>query len=173
MTMPSHGSGRLPSALLTLAVLATLATPLAAQKSRRQPAARQSADSLAAAKIVDGYHAALTAGDSLRALSLLTTDAVILESGGIETLAEYRAHHLPADIAFAKAVRSEAGPLSVRVQGRIAWTWRSSRTTGTYGGRAVDSSGVESMLLIREAAGWRIAQIHWSSRARRPEPGGQ
>ena len=61
-------------------------------------------DSSDVAATVDRFHAALSAGDSTGALALLADDAVILESGGVETRDEYRSHHLPADIAFAQAV---------------------------------------------------------------------
>lgn len=60
------------------------------------------ADSIAVAKVVNDFHAALSTGDNAKALSLLAVDAVILESGGIESRAEYVSHHLPEDIAFAK-----------------------------------------------------------------------
>lgn len=132
------------------------------------PATAQLPDSQAVVTVVHAFHAALAAGDSSAALALFSRDAVILESGGLETVAEYRAHHLPGDIGFAQAVRSERGPVAVRLRGDVAWTWATSRTTGNYRGRAIDSAGAESMLLLREGTTWRIAQIHWSSRARRP-----
>lgn len=125
-------------------------------------------DSAAAAKIVDDYHAALSSGDSARALALLAPDAVILESGGMETRAEYRSHHLAGDIAFAKAVKSERTPLVVRVEGNTAWTSSTSVTQGTFNGRPINSSGAESMVLTKGPDGWRIRAIHWSSRTRRP-----
>ncbi len=62
-------------------------------------------DSAAAAATVERFHAALAAGDSVGAMALLTPDVLILESGGIETREEFRAHHLPADIAYATADR--------------------------------------------------------------------
>ena len=127
-----------------------------------------SADSAAAAKTVDDYHAALSRGDSARALALLAPDAVILESGGMETRAEYRSHHLGSDIAFAKAVKSERSPLVVRIDGNTAWTSSTSVTQGTFNGRAINSSGAESMVLTKGPDGWRIRAIHWSSRNRRP-----
>ena len=127
-----------------------------------------SADSTAAAKTVDDYHAALSSGDSARALALLAPDAVILESGGMETRAEYRSHHLAGDIAFAKAVKSERSPLVVRIAGNTAWTSSTSVTQGTFNGRAINSSGAESMVLTKGPDGWRIRAIHWSSRTRRP-----
>lgn len=124
-------------------------------------------DSAAVAAVVQRYHAALAAGDSAAALSLLSPHAVILESGGIETRDEYRSHHLPGDIAFARSVRSERGPIRVRVQGDVAWASSTSTTQGTYRERPVDSLGAELMVLERTVEGWKISAVHWSSRARR------
>ncbi len=148
--------------LLVLIAGATLARPASAQ----DPSAA-AADSAAAAEAVARYHAALEAGDSTAALALLAPDAVVLESGGMETRAEYRSHHLPGDIAFARAVRAERSPAQVTVRGDVAWVVSTSTTTGEYRGRTIDSKGAELMVLVRTADGWRIAAIHWSSRARR------
>ena len=123
-------------------------------------------DSVAVAKVVSEFHEALSRGDSATALRLLSPDAVILESGGVEARSEYRSHHLPADIEFAKAVADKRGPLQVSVKGAAAWTARTSVTKGEFKGRAIDSTGAESMVLTKEAAGWRIRSIHWSSRRR-------
>ena len=147
-------------------LLAVLATAAAAQSSA--PATgTTSSDSAAVAAVVTGFHDALTAGDSTRALSLLDTAVVILESGDEENLAEYRAHHLSADIEFARAVRTTSAPLRITVRGDAAWATGTSTTTGTFRGRAINSAGAELMVLTRTAAGWRIAVIHWSSHARR------
>jgi ketosteroid isomerase-like protein len=116
---------------------------------------------------VAAFHAALAAGDSLAALELLAADAQVLESGTTETLAEYRAHHLPADIAFAQAVPSERRILRVVVVDSIAWLTATSHAQGTYRGRSVNSDGAELMVLVRSADRWRIRAIHWSSRSRR------
>ena len=124
------------------------------------------ADSVAVAKVVNDFHAALAKGDSSTALRLLASDAVILESGAVERRSEYRSHHLPADIEFAKAVTAKRGPLQVTVKGTAAWTAGTSETKGEFKGRAIDSTGAESMILTKEAGGWRIRSIHWSSRKR-------
>lgn len=124
-------------------------------------------DSAAVADAVDRYHHALTTGDSAAALALLTDDAVILESGGVETLAEYRSHHLPSDIAFSRAVRSVRSPVSVTVRGDVAWASSTSVSEGEYRGRPVNSAGAELMVLVRTNEGWKIAAIHWSARSRR------
>lgn len=127
-----------------------------------------SPDSAAVAQAVTDYHAALARGDSVAALALLAPDAVILESGGLESRDEYRAHHLPGDIGFARAVPSRRGPIRVTLAGDVAWAISSSETTGTFRDRAINSTGVELMVLSRTPEGWRIRAIHWSSRSRRP-----
>jgi len=129
--------------------------------------AAASSDSLDVARTVAVYHAALQRGDSIAALALLAPDAVILESGGVESRAEYRSHHLPADIAFAQALPGTRSPFAVKVRGDVAWAWSTSVTQGEFRGRQVNSAGAELMVLERTDAGWRITAIHWSSRQRR------
>lgn len=112
------------------------------------------------------FHAALAAGDSAAALGLLAPDALILESGTIETREEYRSGHLAADIEFAKVTTHEPAPASVTERGDAAWVSTAGRTTGTFRGRAVDVNSAELMVLTRTPEGWRIAAVHWSSRSR-------
>ena len=123
-------------------------------------------DSAAVAAVVLQFHAALEAGDSSAALALLSSDAVILESGAVETREQYRSGHLRSDIAFAQAVRPERSAIHVVVRGDAAWATSTSRSRGEFRGRPVDSEGAESMVLMREADGWRITRIHWSTRNR-------
>ncbi len=136
------------------------ALPLAAQ-----PAANESAE---VAAVVDRFHAALAAGDSMAALQLLADDAVMLEAGSVETRAEYGKNHLPADIEFEKGVSTKRSPIRVIVRGDTAWATSTSEVVGTFQGKPVNFVGAESMVLTREPAGWRIRAIHWSSRANRP-----
>lgn len=123
-------------------------------------------DSAAVARTVAAYHDALARGDSAAALRLLAPDAVILEAGGRETLAEYRSHHLAADIEFARAVPSRRDPVQVTLAGNVAWAASTSETRGSFNGRAIDSRGAELMVLTRTSSGWVIRAIHWSSRTR-------
>ena len=129
--------------------------------------ARAPGDSAAVVAVVRAYHAALESGDSTAALALLATDAIIVESGGSETRDEYRAHHLPGDMAFARAIKAERGAVRVVVQGDVAWATSTSTTQGEYRGRQINSSGAELMVLSRSTTGWMIRAIHWSSRTRR------
>ena len=130
------------------------------------PVRAQTSDSAAVARTVSAFHQALAAGDSTAALALLAPDVAILESGGRESLAEYRSHHLPGDIQFARAVPSTPGPLSVTVAGDVAWAVGTSVTSGTMEGRTINSAGAELMVLTRKDGIWRIRAIHWSSRRR-------
>ena len=61
-------------------------------------------DSASAIATVERFHAAVALGDTTAVISLLAPDVVIIESGGLETLRDYRSHHLAEDVAFAKAV---------------------------------------------------------------------
>lgn len=150
-----------------VAGLLVLATTAVAAQAPASSAKSSSADSAAVAGVVTSFHGALAAGDSLRALSFLDTAVVILESGDQELLADYRAHHLAADIEFARATQSTSSPVRVSVRGDVAWVTATGITRGTFRGRPVNSSGAELMVLTRASGEWRIAAIHWSSHARR------
>lgn len=119
------------------------------------------------AAVVDAYHSALAAGDSATALSLLADDVVILESGGIETKAQYRSGHLAGDMRFAQAVSRERGEIVVAVMDDVAWAWSTSVTEGRMAEREINSQGAELMVLAHLGGDWRIKAIHWSSRQRR------
>ena len=138
------------------------------ERDRASDEAARANDSAAVVAVVERYHDALARGDSTIALSLLAPDAVILESGGVETREEYRSNHLPGDINFARAIRRERGPVRVTIQGDVAWASSTSASRGEYGGRAVNSAGAELIVLSLESGDWRIRAIHWSSRALRP-----
>jgi len=117
--------------------------------------------------VIEAFHAALAAGDSTGALEYLSEDVTILESGGVEDKAHYRAGHLHGDIRFAQAVPRERGEIHVEVIGDVAWAHSTSVTEGQYGDREINSQGAELVVLSREAGVWKIRAIHWSSRQRR------
>ena len=97
---------RIGSIVTTCLLLLSFTTTKAAAQSAR--------DSTAVLRTVDQFHRALASGDSVAALALLAPDVAILESGGSETLADYRGHHLPADIEYARAVPSVRGAAPCR-----------------------------------------------------------
>lgn len=125
-------------------------------------------DSAEVVRVVERFHSALARGDSVAILALLAPDLLVLESGEVERLAEYRGHHLPADMAFARAVPASYTQVGARAQENTAWVTTTSVARGTFNGRPIDSMGAELMVLTRNAAGdpWMIRSIHWSSRRR-------
>jgi ketosteroid isomerase-like protein len=127
----------------------------------------QRSDSTDVVGVVARFHAALASEDSGAVLGLLDRDAIILESGAVETRDEYRSHHLPADIDFARAVKSNQSVVRVRLSGKVAWVASTSTTKGQFADRPINSDGAELVVLRKAESGWRIAAIHWSSRARR------
>lgn len=126
----------------------------------------QSAEAAVTA-VVDTFHAALSSGDSAAALTRLAEDVTILESGGVETLEQYRSGHLVGDMRYAQAVNRERGEIRVTVLGDVAWAHSTNVTTGRMGEREINSQGAELMVLARQDGRWLIKAIHWSSRQRR------
>ena len=132
-----------------------------------QPSAGQQAD--APADVVSAFHQAMEDGDSIAALELLDPEVVIFEGGGVEASRdEYRSHHLPADIAFARATEREVTQSWSEIEGDLAVMMAQTKTTGTFREREINSRGVETMVLVRRDEGWRIVHVHWSSRRSRP-----
>lgn len=117
--------------------------------------------------VVEQFHAALAAGDSITATRLLDTGVVVLESGDLETRAAYLRDHLPADIEFARSAKSLRQVRRVEEHDGTAWVASTTRTTGQFQGRRVDSDGAELIALRRVGEDWRIVAIHWSSHKHR------
>ncbi len=135
------------------------------------PAAKAEAGAGAAAvsepeRVVDAFHAALRSGDQAAAAVLMTEAALIFEEGHVErSKAEYVQGHLPSDVAFAKATTHARGSRAAWSSGELAYVVSEGRTRGEFRGKPVDRLVVETMVLRRRPEGWRIAHIHWSSRA--------
>lgn len=157
---------RLLSVIVTLAVtLATAAAPRgAAALSRLEPPA----DSTTAVAVVSAFHTALVLADSAAVFTVLAPDVQIMEGGDIETLSDYRSHHLAEDIAYARAIPGVHTIRHVVVQRDVAWVSSTSIIKGRIKGRIVDVAGAELVVLSRvnATAPWRIRAVHWSSHRR-------
>lgn len=149
-----------------IALSVAMSGPAAAQNPG--PSAAEAvlpADLAEPARSLDNFHRALADGDTAAALALLADDALIFESGGAERgKAEYAAHHLAADAAFAQAVPRTVSRRSGHVTGDLAWLATESRVAGTYKGKPISSVSTETAVLRRVGGAWRITHIHWSSR---------
>ena len=114
---------------------------------------------------VSAFHAAVTAGDTNKALALLSPTIVIYESGHVErSREEYANHHLGSDMEFSKAVTRKVLKHQERVDGNIATVLEETETTGAFKGKPVNSLGVETAVLEKKGDGWVIVHVHWSSR---------
>lgn len=125
------------------------------------------ADSLAAVSAVERFHAALSAADSARAVSLLSDDVLIIESGHIQTRAEYLGGHLGADMKASQASKGERTVTKVTLVGDAAYVVSRTLSPPTGAAGSTGSESVELMVVTRMASGWQIRAVHWSSRRRR------
>jgi len=116
------------------------------------------------ASVVDAFGAALKAGDAAALENLLAPDVFIAESGGAErSFAEYAGHHMPADMAFTKAVSTTIKDRRIFEGGSLATVVTEAVSKGTYREKPVHSRLMETMTLQKSGDDWRIVHIHWSS----------
>lgn len=97
-------------------ILVALASPAFAQRAAGTASVETTfkVSTRTATGTVDGFHAAQKRGDTKSALSYLSEDVVIFESGPVESnRAEYEAHHLKADAEFSAA--TSRSPISALV----------------------------------------------------------
>lgn len=153
-------------------LIATLAALLIAGQAHahgdavpQKPVPRSSDAVAEAAATVDAFHGALAKGNRDAAAALLDDQVQIYEQGWVEkSKAEYAAHHLASDMAFAAATTSARTSRSGAIIGDLAYVTSEGTVSGTFKDKAVDSIVLETMVLRRGPNGWRIVHIHWSSR---------
>jgi uncharacterized protein (TIGR02246 family) len=115
---------------------------------------------------LESFYAAMKQGDTTAAMALIAPDAVFVESGRLETRAEYEKNHLPADIAFEKQVSGQRGPMQVKIDGDTAWVIATTEYDGTFDGGPVSFVSAQLAVLTRADGRWMIRSVHWSSRRR-------
>ena len=116
--------------------------------------------------VLESFYGAMKTADTAKAMQQIAPDAVFVESGRLETRAEYEANHLPADIGFEKQVTGTRGPWQVKFDGDTAWAIATTEYDGTFDGRPVNFVSAQLAVLTRADGVWRIRSIHWSSRQR-------
>jgi ketosteroid isomerase-like protein len=116
--------------------------------------------------VMEAFYGAKKTGDKAAAMQNIAPDAVFVESGRLETRAEYETNHLPADINFEKQVSGKRSPWQIKFQGDTAWGIASTEFVGTFDGAPVDFVSMQLAVLTRQDGAWRIRSIHWSSRRR-------
>ncbi len=137
-----------------------VAAPAAAQHEGQHYHADDEAEVSSAA---NQFTAAIAAEDRSALESILSPDALILESGGIQTREEYFGHHFGADAEFLAAMTREPLDRTIHIKGDVAWVASVTRLRGTFRERDLDLDSAELLVLRRTPEGWRIAAVHWSS----------
>src|SRR5215510_3282128 len=112
--------------------------------------------------IVDKFYAGVKAGDNKAVMQLIAPDAMFVESGKIETRAEYEMNHLPADTEFESKVKGTRGPSTVTFGANGNAAWVISRAEYDEG-NPEKYINTQLMVLTRENGQWQIRSISWSS----------
>lgn len=116
------------------------------------------------ASVLESFYAAIKKGDAAAAMSVIAPDAMFVESGRLETRAEYEKNHLPLDIDFERQITGKRGPLRVTFAGDTAWIIATTEYEGKIEGGFVSFASSQLMVLTKDADAWKIRSIHWSSR---------
>jgi hypothetical protein len=129
----------------------------------QQQDVQQEDDTAGPLPAVHAFQAALVKGDEAAARQALAPEVLIYESGGAETLDQYASGHMKGDMAFLKGIQIEKLDEKQTLSRDLAVVTTRSRMTGEYKGKKLDLFSTETMALKRQADGWRIVHIHWSS----------
>jgi ketosteroid isomerase-like protein len=114
--------------------------------------------------VMDAFYGAMKKGDPMAAMSLIAPGAMFVESGKLETRAEYESNHLPSDIEFEAQVTGKRRVVQVHIEGDAAWLIAETAYVGSFNGNDVDFVSSQLMVLTRQAGRWMIRTVHWSSR---------
>lgn len=137
--------------------------------------AQPSRDEAAITTWLAAYDDAFNSKDLARLETFYHPDVTIYEGGGINRgWADYRDHHLGPELKQFENLQFAHAKVDPHVLegGRSAYVTSEYSLKAKVGERAVDSGGLETLVLIRDAAGaWKIRHAHTSAR-RRPQPGG-
>lgn len=120
------------------------------------------------AAVLESFYGAIKRGDAAAAMSVIAPDALFVESGKLETRAEYEQNHLPADIEFESQITGTRDPLRVTFAGDTAWVIATTAYDGKFDGAPISFVSAQLMVLTKDAEAWKIRSIHWSSRPLEP-----
>lgn len=118
-----------------------------------------------------GYDAAFLTKDVTKLAPFYHPDVTIYEGTGMNNgWADYRDRHLGPEL---KAFENlEFGHTDTKVTlmpgGESAYATSRYTIKAKMGERMLDSEGLETLMLVKTAEGWKIRHSHTSSRARRP-----
>ena len=116
-----------------------------------------------AAAIADQFDLALKQGDSDAIRAILDDDVLIYEAGNVESsFEEYASHHLSADIQFMSTMEKTILSRKLFENSDLAVVSTEYRIKGSYKGRFIDKTTMETLVLRKSETGWKIVHVHWS-----------
>ena len=115
--------------------------------------------------VVDAFHRALRNLDSAGALSLLDRGLVVFEFGIVDpTVEAYGLRHMPHDMDLARATSWKLETRRTGGEGNDRWVLSTYRVTGkTVDSTPIDHTALETVILRRSGANFRIVHLHWST----------
>jgi ketosteroid isomerase-like protein len=117
---------------------------------------------------LERFSTALARGDMGAVGRELAPDVLILESGGAERSAdEYLSGHAKNDAAFLGAAHVALQRRKAIVAGDLVVVASESDIHAKRDGKPLAISSTETVVLRRAGDAWKIAHIHWSSRAKK------
>jgi ketosteroid isomerase-like protein len=164
-------------------VLATVALPASAQRSGPAAAPKAAAPAQAApspaqaggariapaaneaVQVVNAFMAALASGQLESARKLMAPDAVVIANG--QVLGDRDAYingAAKADAAALGTVQRELLRRDAKAGPNLAWVLSEKRLRVPGAAQGPSEVVVETMLLAKTAAGWKISHVHWSGR---------
>ena len=121
------------------------------------------------------YDAAFASKDLSRLAAFYHPDVTIYEGGGINTgWADYRDHHLGPELVDMQSPTLSHSNITVNMLGKdgtVAYVTSEYRLKTRMKDRDVDASGLETLIVVKQAdGGWKIRHSHTSSRRRPVSP---
>ena len=153
---------------LVLAAFLTLATAAAGPASAQANAPVAAAPSPAAreaAQVVDAFMTALVGGQLENAREQMAPNAVIVANRHvIGERDEYIDGAAKGDSAALRTVHRELVRRDARAGTDVAWVVSEKRVRPAAAPQGPSEVVIETMLLAKTPAGWKIAHVHWSGR---------
>ena len=154
------------SACIALATVATGSAFAASPTTSPAAAAPVSPAATEAAQVVDAFMSALVNGQFDAARQLMAPDAVVMSNGQVLGLRDnYIDGAARGDSTALRSVQRELVRRDVRGGTDVAWILSEKRLRPMASSASGPSESViETMVLARTSAGWKITHIHWSGR---------
>ena len=151
---------------VSLVLASVSASPVFAQANATANSAPQASPAARdAARTVDAFMAALVSGQLEQARAQMTPNAVVVANGHVlGERDEYINGAAKGDSAALRTVQRELVRRDARAGTDVAWVVSEKRLRPVAAPQGPSEVVVETMMLARTPAGWKITHVHWSGR---------